>query len=153
MLVKTSKYIDDKKCEYEVQMQATIDEQNCFNISHKENDFEICKLKAFLNEDNALVLINVWVDPDYRKLGLGSALMKAADYFAYENGANKIEGYFTPENNRAKFMYQHYGYDIEENGDLKIVKDGGKDGENFTKYNSDIIEEEYDQIMLDEVVM
>ena len=153
MLVKTHKTIDGKRCDYEAQLQVIIDNQNCHNIVSKENGYDVCLLKAYLNEDNVFTLIDVWVDPSHQKMGLGSALMKAIDYVAYENGADKIEGYFTPGNNRAKPMYQHYGYDIEDNCDLKIVQDGGKDGENFTKHISDIAEEECDQIMLDEIVM
>lgn len=65
-------------------------------------------------------LSNIAIKPEYRGMGYGSILMEAGDNIAKEKGYNKVS--LNANNEKLVTLYEKFGFKLEENSNMKMVK-------------------------------
>jgi ribosomal protein S18 acetylase RimI-like enzyme len=83
------------------------------NSSHSVGFTQLYPLFSSVKMSRIYLLNDLYVDPHYRKQGIGQALLKAAQYFALEQGATKIMLQTAQDNINAQKLYEAEGYQAE----------------------------------------
>ena len=65
-----------------------------------------CSLAA----NKIFVLYDLYIAPEFRRLGYGKSLMVAAQQFAKQSGATRIDLETAIDNTQAQMLYHHLGY-------------------------------------------
>jgi GNAT superfamily N-acetyltransferase len=67
---------------------------------------------GFRDEDapDAVQLVSMWVDPDYRRFGLGRRLVATVTAWARQTGASRVELWVTRGNDPAARLYEEAGF-------------------------------------------
>lgn len=64
--------------------------------------------------ERILILYDLYVIPDARRLGVGKALMERAHRFAHESGAKRVELSTAKDNRPAQALYESLDYQRDE---------------------------------------
>lgn len=130
LLIRDEKKYDssiNEKFEVQNMYENYIDDSNKCLLVAEENERIIGYLYGIINKteevknDNVAYLDALYIDPEYRKKGIGNALIDAFKKWCINNNIKSIEVKLWTNNTEAKKLYEKVGFEtIKEIKEMKL---------------------------------
>jgi N-acetylglutamate synthase-like GNAT family acetyltransferase len=106
----SSQTVEDPAPATEADLEHTIEEIRCYQVSFKHNGAEIGRAQLHASASHILEVVDLFVKPEYRGRGYSHRILSQLTGLAHELGASQVSAHTSADNLPAYRAFQQIGF-------------------------------------------